>query len=465
MGFTSGIFLLSCLVVLLLYYLIPGRFRWVLLLAASYGFCLSQNPESLAVLISISLVNYFLGLNMKDKKALFIFSVALNLVFLFGFKYLLFPAQSLNFFVASQWNFKLLALVGLSYYILQCISYQNDVYLNIIPPEKHLGKFSLYLAFFPKLLAGPIESPESFLKQLQKPLKALPLQIGLGSQRIIIGLFKKMVLAEGLQPIVNQILENETATGLDRLFGVYLYTLQLYFDLSGYTDIAIGIALLFGFKLTENFKLPFTAKSITDFWRKWHISLIKWLTDYLYYPIVYSLRSWKEWATLIGIFITFLLSGIWHGISLNFFIWGGLHASYMIWEASSQNFRKKLKIPSLLAVFLTFNIVALTNLFIRYVDYEQAFQTIKSLFVSNKTSELNFINRIIFDLKAVSYSDVAFNKYCILALVIVFLISEAYTLKKTEEKKILWPYLFLLCLGIFFFASFINAQQFIYVWF
>jgi len=241
----------------------------------------------------------------------------------------------------------------------------------------------------------------------------------------------------------------------------------LYLDLSGYTDIAIGTAQLFGFRLKENFNLPFLARSITEFWRKWHISLIEWLTNYLYYPIVFELRNLRYKATLVGIIITFLVSGLWHGLGLNFIIWGAINAAYMSYELLTKRGRTKVskKIPSFIynpiSIFITFNLVCFSNLFIRLFDIHQAWKVIKEVFSWQHFVPMNYNIDFLWQLTAKGEQEYQFNFYMMLVWVLIFFITEKIIHRSIQKQKFNFIYVFFMVLLLIAFGNFTSSEQFI----
>lgn len=259
-----------------------------------------------------------------DRQRYLIVSLITNLGLLFIFKY--FNFFSLILTDSLDVNFEQLDLLlpmGISFYTFQTLSYSIDIYQGKIKCEKHLGKFALYVSFFPQLVAGPIERAESLLPQLQKNFNKLQQNnIMSGLTQVIIGFFKKVVVADLIAIYVESIYGSfELHTGFTLLFATYLFAIQIYCDFSGYTDIAIGCAKILGYDLMENFRSPYFSKSITEFWRRWHISLSSWLRDYLCIPLGGS--KGNKIFTYRNLMITMILGGLWHGASWNFIVWGG----------------------------------------------------------------------------------------------------------------------------------------------
>jgi D-alanyl-lipoteichoic acid acyltransferase DltB (MBOAT superfamily) len=239
--------------------------------------------------------------------------------------------------------------LGISFYVFQVIGYNLEIYWENAKPEQHLGHFAAYVMFFPKLISGPIERAHLFLPQIKSEKRFNYDYIKSGLQLILWGLFKKLVIADRIDPVTNLIFNNvDDYHGLSLIIGIGLYIVQLYADFSGYTDIALGLARTLGYKLTDNFNRPFQATSISDFWRRWHITLSSWVLDYIYTPVAASKRGWGKYGTIYALIITFTILGFWHGASWNFVIYGFLHALAVSYEFLTKKIRVKLsnKIPS-----------------------------------------------------------------------------------------------------------------------
>lgn len=341
MVFNSLEFLLCYPLVLLFYFLLPKKLTWVWLLAVSYWFYMSWNPTLIVLILFTTLVSYAGGLLIEKsarpavRKTALIGTILVCLGVLFFFKYFNFLGETFNSIV-SLWSedvpfepLDLILPVGISFYTFQTLSYAIDVYRGTIPAEKHLGYYALYVSFFPQLVAGPIERPENLLPQLKEkhPLTRSNLQAGL--RKMVVGYFKKVVVADILAGYADRVFNAPAdAPGPAVLIAALLFTFQIYCDFSGYTDIAIGCARIMGIRLMQNFDLPYTSKSIKEFWGRWHISLSSWFKDYIYIPLGGSRCS--EFRHALNVLIVFLVSGLWHGASWHFVLWGGLHGVYQI---------------------------------------------------------------------------------------------------------------------------------------
>ena len=341
MLFNSIEFFIFFPVVFITYYLIPHRFRWVFLLIASYYFYMSWKPEYAILIMASTVIDYFTGLGIgnntskKIKLSLLAVSLCTNLGLLFTFKYFNFFVDSLNaissFFpngpTLSTAN--LILPVGISFYTFQTLSYTIDIYKGGQNPERNFGKFALFVSFFPQLVAGPIERSVNLLPQFNRKVEFNYNQVVSGMRLMLWGLFKKMVIADRLALIVNEVYGNqENYMGFQLILGTVFFAFQIYCDFSGYSDIAIGLARTLGFDLMTNFKLPYFSKNIREFWSRWHISLSTWFRDYVYVPLGGNRVTESRW--FFNLFITFLISGLWHGANWTFVIWGALHGMYLI---------------------------------------------------------------------------------------------------------------------------------------
>jgi len=270
--------------------------------------------------------------------------------------------------------------VGISFFTFQTISYTVDVYRRKVEPVRNIIDFGFYVSFFPQLVAGPIVRASEFVPQLYKDFKLTIEEYGHAIFLIMNGLIKKMLISDYISiNFVDRVFDAPASySGFENLIAVYGYSIQIYCDFSGYTDIAIGIALLLGFRLPLNFNSPYKAVSITDFWRRWHISLSSWLRDYLYIPLGGNRKG--KIRTYINLLITMLLGGLWHGASYRFIIWGGLHGLGLavhkiwteLWKKSKKDFSSNSKFTHFLSVFITFHFVTFAWIFFRAKDMVMA---------------------------------------------------------------------------------------------
>jgi alginate O-acetyltransferase complex protein AlgI len=377
-------------VVIISYFNIPKTYRVFLLLVASCLFYMAFVPIYILILFAIITIDYFLALKMyssvsTERKVYFLISIFSNIGLLFFFKYWNFAMENLMHlatFIGWNYSLPLLAFalpLGLSFHVFQSLSYVIEVYKGKYVPESSYLHYALYVMFFPQLVAGPIERPAHLLPQFRALLDFNPISARKGFERILCGLFKKVVIADQISVVVNQLyvhIPTET-TGILAL--IILFSIQLYCDFSGYCDIAIGSAKVLGFELTENFNRPFIALSVADFWRRWHISLSSWLRDYVYYPLVFSWGKLSKWSLHASVIITFALIGLWHGANWTFITMGLLHGLYLTIGSLTENWQKKLKLPNFIHVSIVFILVSISFVFFRSPDMHTALTILGNL--------------------------------------------------------------------------------------
>lgn len=324
MLFNSVSFAIFLPIVFLVYWVLPQNKKWILLLLASYYFYMSWNPKYVVLILLTTTVSYFAALgiekakNTKEKKTVLIIAVVFCLGVLFLFKYFNFFSESVILFLRlfsiqlHPLTLKILLPVGISFYTFQSLSYVIDVYRGSISAEKHFGIYATFISFFPQLVAGPIERSNNLLPQI-KMHHEFDYSLAMdGIKLMMIGFYKKLVIADIVAVYVDQIYADVYSfKGFDLALVIFLFSMQIYCDFSGYSDIAIGTSKLFGINLMNNFMSPYFAISIKDFWSRWHISLSTWFKDYVYIPLGGNRCSMaRRNANLL---ITFLLSGLWHG--------------------------------------------------------------------------------------------------------------------------------------------------------
>jgi D-alanyl-lipoteichoic acid acyltransferase DltB (MBOAT superfamily) len=393
MIFNSYAFALFFPIVFILYWLLSKKsiiYQNVLLLVASYIFYGWWDWRFLFLLVFSTSLDYYTGLKMYNsksaigKKTWFWISVGVNLGFLGFFKYYNFFIDSLQESlkgIGFQSNFSTLEIilpVGISFYTFHGLSYVIDIYKEKIKPEKNLVTYSLFVSFFPLLVAGPIERATHLLPQLKTKRYFTDTYFREGLLQIAMGFFRKMVIADSLAVYVDSIYGNaEVHNSSSLVLASVFYAFQIYFDFSGYSDIAIGTAKLFGIRLLDNFNLPYFSKSLTEFWRRWHMSLSFWLRDYLYISLGGNRKGIK--ITYRNLMITMLLGGLWHGASWNFVIWGGIHGLVLSLEKFSF---QKLKINDFgfLGGIITFVIVVIAWVFFRSHDIQSSLFIISKFF-------------------------------------------------------------------------------------
>ncbi|MFT3932961.1 MAG: MBOAT family O-acyltransferase [Chitinophagaceae bacterium] len=341
MLFNSVEFVIFYILVTTLYFLLPYAFRWVLLLAASCYFYMAFVPIYILILGFTIVIDYFAGIyiekaqNKRKRKLLLTASLVANIGILAVFKYFNFINLNLTF-LFEKFNYHnpipylaILLPIGLSFHTFQAMSYTIEVYRGNQKAEKHFGIYSLYVMFYPQLVAGPIERPQNILHQMHtKHPFNYDLMVS-GLKLMLWGFFKKLVIADRLSLYVNSVFNNpELHNGTSIAIAAFFFAIQIYCDFSGYSDIAIGCAKTMGFDLMKNFNRPYFATNIQDFWRRWHISLSTWFRDYLYIPLGGSKTSTAR--RYLNLFIIFLVSGLWHGANYTYIIWGALHGFYSV---------------------------------------------------------------------------------------------------------------------------------------
>lgn len=407
MLFNSFEFLLFFPIVLAAYFATPHRYRWMLLLAASYFFYMSWKIEYIILIIVSTLVDYFVAQRMekipdkRKRRPLLYLSLLVNLGILAFFKYANFLAFSFQDITGYEptpiHNF--LLPVGISFYTFQTLSYTIDVYHGKMKAEKHLGYFAVYVAYFPQLVAGPIERADRLLPQFQQPIKFEYSRVRSGLMLMFWGFFKKMVIADRVAEYVNKIYDNpEIYDGLSNLVATYFFAFQIFCDFSGYSDIAIGTSLIMGVDLMVNFRRPYFATSIQNHWQRWHISLSTWFRDYLYIPLGGNrVVKWRWWYNLL---VTFVVSGLWHGANWTFVVWGGIHGILLVVGIWTQGFRENLykvtgldkmdRLRTAIQIFIVFHLVIIAWVFFRAESVGDAAIVLKKIATMNplKTGKL-----------------------------------------------------------------------------
>ncbi len=488
-------------------YALSPNSRCLFLLLASYFFYWTWQPAYLVVLILSTLIDYFIALRIgqgsspSKKKRLLILGIIVNGGLLIFFKYFnffndffrsLFAFVKLSFPVPS---FNILLPLGISYYLFKKISYITDVYRGNLAPEKNFTRLALYVSFFPEIVAGPIDRAASLLPQFLKKIKnSIDFnRLTEGLQMIGWGLFKKLVIADRLSILVNTVYDHPgehqgAVIGLATL----CYSFQIYCDFSGYSDIAIGMGRVLGFKLMDNFKQPYLSKSITDFWKRWHISLSTWLRDYLFLPISYSLmrkidtsklklftRNIKveAWAYITGVLCTMLLCGLWHGADWTFVLWGLIHGLYLCISFTTKKIRKKVikffhlkkrrRLRRIFRISVTFLLVSFSWLFFRAGSVTDAFTLISRMFllpgpVTLADAESGSIEKSMI-------GGLTFANFCIAVAAIILLLIVEFLQEKKSIYQLLADRPIWLRWGLYYFVIFsillfgiYEQQEFIY---
>ncbi|MDQ0107648.1 D-alanyl-lipoteichoic acid acyltransferase DltB (MBOAT superfamily) [Chitinophaga terrae (ex Kim and Jung 2007)] len=474
MLFNSLNFAIFLPIVFVLYWFVTNKslkLQNLLLLLASYFFYACWDYRFLFLLIFSTFLDYFTGIRMFDakpgmKRFWFWLSVVVNLGFLGVFKYFNFfstsfaAALNLVGFKTNPVLLNVVLPVGISFYTFHGLSYVIDIYNNKIQPERNFVTYSVFVSFFPLLVAGPIERATHLLPQIKKERVFNYAQAVDGLKQIIWGLFKKVVIADNCAYYANMIFNDAGAhTGSTLVLGAVFFTFQIYCDFSGYSDIALGTARLFGIELLRNFAFPYFSRDIAEFWRRWHISLSSWFRDYLYIPLGGSKGG--TWMKIRNTFIIFLVSGFWHGANWTFIVWGGLNALFMMPLIVSDSNRKNLEIVAqgklfptfreLISMLLTFSLTTLCWIVFRAEDMGHAWTFISGIFTPSL-----FTVPTILPVK-------------ILVLTAIFMVIEwvgreqQYAIANvgiTMPRAVRWGFYYAVILAIFYFVG--TDQQFIY---
>jgi len=444
----------------------------ILLLVSSYFFYACWDWRFLFLLIFSTLLDYFTGIKMSDankqksKKFWFWLSISVNLGFLGVFKYYNFFAESFASALddiglhVNPWTLKVILPVGISFYTFHGLSYVIDIYKDRIKAEKNLIDYSVFVSFFPLLVAGPIERATHLLPQIQKNRTFDYTKAVDGLRQILWGLFKKVVIADQCAEYANQIFNNSADySGSTLVLGAIFFTFQIYGDFSGYSDIALGTARLFGIDLLRNFAFPYFSRDIAEFWRRWHISLSSWFKDYLYIPLGGSKGG--MWMKIRNTFIIFLVSGFWHGANWTFIVWGLLNALYIMPSIIYNRNRNNLEIVAkgkylpnlkdLLSIGITFSLTVFAWIFFRVENLTHATQFISQIF-----------SKTFFSIPSIRPTN-------LLVLLIIFMVIEwlgregKYAISNLFENKgrvLRWTFYLFLSIIIFLYQG--KQQQFIY---
>jgi len=398
--FSTGLFIFLFFGFLLIYNLLTKykNARLYFLIFFSVYFYYKSAGYLASILILSAVINFYFGKLISTstkpgiRRLFLIVSIIANLGILSYFKYTNFIIEIINGIQSAQITpLDIFLPIGISFYTFKSMSYIFDVYMEMMEPTKSFRDFCVFVFFFPNILAGPIDRASEFIPQINKEPFLTKEDLGKALFLIILGLIKKIVIADYISlNFVDRVFDFPLRyTGFENLVAIYGYTLQIYCDFSGYSDMAIGIALLMGFKLMDNFNSPFKAVSIADFWRRWHISLSSWLLDYLFKPLQMKFRNLRQFSNVIGLFVTFLLCGLWHGAGWNFIFWGALHGIFMSFslmiKKPKEFVQKKLHIHNTVGLkflqrFITFNLVAFSFLIFRLRSFDTIYEVIDQIF-------------------------------------------------------------------------------------
>lgn len=362
MEITSSIFIILSILAVFVYYLIKQKHRVFFLTLLSCGFIATYSHQLLLYILVYTLVNFLIGYklpNAKRKKPLLIAGLVINLTQLILLRYVSFTIGPLFELLQISWDASAISRfiipVGVSYFTLQGIGYLININMGWEKPEKNFLHFLLYIVFFPRFISGPIDRSNLFLPQLKEKQAFNKENLTEGFRLILFGLVKKVVIANQLSAIVHGAFDPANASAsYNILVAMLVQPLYLYFDFSGYTDIAIGLARTFGIKIPMNFNRPFLAQNMTNFWKRFHASLSSWFNDYIFMRTMFKYRKWKQHATTFALFVTWILFGIWHGAGWNFMFLGVLQALAVFWEFRTKKWRYKIfsRLPSFYAKWL-----------------------------------------------------------------------------------------------------------------
>ena len=484
MLFNSIPFAIFFVVVTSLYFAIPHKFRWILLLTSSCYFYMMFVPIYILILGFTIVVDYFAGRIIersqgRKRKLFLIISLIANIGVLAFFKYYNFIDQNLSvllkgFGLVNPLPFLAILLpIGLSFHTFQAMSYTIEVYRGNQKSEKHFGMYALYVMFYPQLVAGPIERPQNLLHQFYEEHYFDYNRITSGLKLMAWGLFKKIIIADRLSVLVDYVYDKPFQhTGLSFIIATVFFSFQIFCDFSGYTDMAIGIARVMGFNLMKNFNSPYHAESIRDFWSRWHISLTTWFRDYLYIPLGGNRVTVPRWY--LNLFIVFLISGLWHGANWTFIVWGALHGFYLIFALVTKRARADLSKRAGLSNYPTFNraiqilttfsLVSFAWIFFRARSINIAFYIVKSIATQTLNDVRNLFNSSSHLNLGLIRQDVIIVVLLILLLEGVHIIQKKYNIAQllnTRPVLVRWSlyYVFLLLL-----ISLVHSgsKQFIY---
>jgi alginate O-acetyltransferase complex protein AlgI len=493
-------FLIFLAAVFIVYYTIARRWQWQFLLVASYLFYAFNNRwEYVFLLALVTGINFLSGILIQNsfqrsiRRFYLALSIGLNTVILLVFKYghVWWSHLRSSGVVASVPGLALAVPLGISYFSFKAISYGVDVYREKIKSENNLGRFALYLSFFPEILAGPIDRAKELLPQICVPKLLVETDVVSGLRLMLWGFFKKIVIADNLALYVNQIYgAPREYSGIPLTIVTYFLAFQIYSDFSGYTDIVRGAGRLLGYHMPENFNSPYLSKSISEFWTRWHITLSTWLRDYLFLPLSFFFsRRIKSSSVLFlnsnvliyfsSALITFMLAGIWHGSAWTFIVWGTLHGLYLSLSNMTRHVRKTLrkkfplhrKYPKLVALGQTifcFHLVAFSWIFFRASSMSDALYIIKNILPTNVASFAGVF------MSPIGQLELGSSKYGFIlsGLALLFLIVMEIRQKGREMPMFLvshnpilrWAAYYILLLSIFLFGEF-GLKEFIYIQF
>ena len=467
MLFNSLQFFVFFIIVTIAYFNIHYRYRWILLLLASCYFYMAFVPVYILILGCTIVIDYFAGIliensNDKNKKIFLIVSLVVNIGVLAVFKYYNFFLHNLSKisflsdFTGSLSYLKILLPIGLSFHTFQAMSYTIEVYRGRQKAEKHFGIYALYVMYYPQLVAGPIERPQNLLTQMHRENIFEIERVKTGLIQMIWGFFKKIVIADRLSLLVDHAyLDINSSNGLTLLVATIFYSFQIYCDFSGYADIAIGASKIMGIDLMTNFKSPYFSKSISEFWKRWHISLSTWFKDYIYIPLGGNKVNKIRWY--FNLIIVFVISGLWHGANWTFIVWGSLHGFYLVFAIEKEKWKQKLPfkvrlpkfINKMIDILVTYLLITFAWIFFRSYDVRWALKII------NKIGHLSFREVLLSPYNIFEFL------FCI-SLIIMLVIKEKWFFQIKTHNNLSFAFLLsFFILFIYVFGVF-NQNQFIY---
>ncbi len=458
------------------YYALPPRLRWALLLAGSYFFYMCWNAAYALLLLFSTVVTYGCAVGVgaaksaRARKGWVVLSLALNLGILFFFKYYGLFAGTVGALLgegARLPRLDVLLPVGISFYTFQALGYTIDVYRGELAPERHFGKYALFVSFFPQLVAGPIERSGHLLRQFDEVHRPDPERMRQGALLILLGLVKKLVIADHLALVADRVYASPEVYGAPAVIvATVCFAFQIYGDFSGYSDIAVGSAALFGFRLMRNFDRPYFARSIGAFWRRWHISLSSWFRDYVYIPLGGSRVRFGRWA--LNMLTVFLLSGLWHGAAWTFAVWGLLNGLYQVAGRCTRPVRERIwtrlgmapesRVRACVAMLCTFALTVFGWLFFRAESLAQAGALCRTLW---NGWELQTLARLIHEVN---------GSECLLMALLVagWMLLEAFAPRRVEEAffhlplAARWALSFALLFLLILFGKYNESPAFLY---
>jgi D-alanyl-lipoteichoic acid acyltransferase DltB (MBOAT superfamily) len=488
MVFNSLGYFLFLPVVFLIHHFSPARFRWLVLLVASFAFYAAlQAPHLILILLVVTGVTYGCGLRLHrctdeaGRRRILWSGIIANALVLVILKYLSFLTDCLNTLLklaapgTAMSVSAAVVTIGVSYFVFQAISYLVDIYLEKIEPERHFGYFVLFMGFFPKLLQGPIERGGTLLPQLRAPYRFDYANARSGLVLFAWGLFKKVVIADRLALLVDGVYGNVYAyRGGTLLVATYCFALQLYFDFSGYTDMALGTARLFNIELTQNFNRPYLATSVAEFWRRWHISFSSWILEYIFKPLQFSFRDSGKAGAAVALLVTFFISGVWHGSKSTFIVWGCLHGLYLATAVVTGDLGKKLfgtsaykktRLYRLVKIVVTFNLVSFAWIFFRVNDLSDAAYIVVSLASAARESvrHLQLPPQLSNELAA-AVANVGFEAMLLALASVLYLAVSRVSLERLLKAPaaVRWGFYQLLLVTVFAVGIFAKQTAFIY---